>query len=230
MPPLSSTHLTALVVESSSSPRAAPAQGLPPVELPGDPRGATRLPAPGPLDRSLDDVLRSRRSGGFRPGPVTLEDLSTLLSVTAEAVPNDLACARVAPPLVFPLIWNVAGVRTGVYRFDDVHAMLVSVGSNDELAGGEALMLQADQRHAAVILFLAVPMASWLHEAGDRGYRGATLQIGYLTDRLYLAAEALGLRYSASGGFAPASVDPLLGLDGEAFTTLFSFVVGPGTD
>jgi hypothetical protein len=93
-------------------------------------------------------------------------------------------------------------------------------------AGREDLLLQREHGDGAAILFIAVPMALWLHHFGDRGYRGAALQVGYLTDRLYLAAETLGLTYTASGGFAPARADQLLDLDGYHHTTMFSFVVG----
>jgi SagB-type dehydrogenase family enzyme len=123
-------------------------------------------------------------------------------------------------------VHDVTDVPPGSYRYDPERHALLPVAEVDWGATRENLLLQHEHGEGAVVLFFVVPLAQWLHRFGDRGYRGAALQVGYLTDRLYLDAEALGLTYTASGGFAQARADQLLGLDGYHHTAVFAFVVG----
>jgi nitroreductase len=86
--------------------------------------------------------------------------------------------------------------------------------------------MQQEHQSASAVLIFAAPMSAWLAREGERGYRAIALQIGMMTDTLYLAAEALHLTYTASGGFPPASIDAALGLDGVTHAAFFSFVIG----
>lgn len=196
---------------------------------PGQSERGHPLPPPQELvgvERTLADVVTARRSGGITSGRLSATSFSTLLGVTAEALPHALLPHPLLGPAVFPLIFDVEGIPPGAYRYEPGQRAVAPVQTVRREAVREDLLLQREHGDGSAIIFIAVPMARWLHHFGDRGYRGATLQVGYLTDRLYLAAETLGLTYTASGGFAPARADLLLGLDGYHHTTMFSFVVG----
>jgi SagB-type dehydrogenase family enzyme len=198
------------------------------VSCPGDVECGRTLPPPhelSSLGRTLTEVVVARRSG-IRSGSLDGAELSTLLNVTAQALPRALLPLPVLGPIVFPLVFDVEGVPSGVYRYEPAQQVILPIRMVQRDAVREDLLLQREHGDGAAILFMVVPMALWLHHFGDRGYRGAALQMGYLTDRLYLAAETLGLTYTASGGFAPALADQLLDLDGYHHTTMFSFVVG----
>jgi SagB-type dehydrogenase family enzyme len=198
-------------------------------QLPGKWAGAHTLPAP--ADKSGDgrefiDIVIARRSGGLTDGPLRTTELGALLSAAATPLPLYLLPHPGLEPVMFPLVFALDGVPPGAYRYAPESAALLPVRSIQREVVRDALLLQKDHGASAAIVFLVVPMARWLHHFGDRGYRGAALQVGYLTDRLYLAAEELGLTYTASGGFTPTRTDELLGLDGYHHTTMFSFVVG----
>jgi SagB-type dehydrogenase family enzyme len=129
-------------------------------------------------------------------------------------------------PVVFLVVFDVEGLPPSACRYVSAEHRLLRLREVEREAFTAEFLLQAEHGSGSAILFLVAPLSSWLRHFGDRGYRAANFQIGFLSDRLYLLAETLGLTYSSSGGFAPASVDELFGLDGYHFTTLFSFVIG----
>lgn len=197
--------------------------------LPGSLEGAHELVGPRhPLstEREFADIVIARRSGGLTAGPLRTTEIAALLSAATAPLPTYLLPHPALKPVVFALVFDLDGVPPAAYRYASESRQLLPIRSIQRESVRDALLLQKDHGAGAAILLLAVPMARWLHDFGDRGYRGASLQVGYLTDRLYLAAETLGLTYTASGGFTATRTDELLGLDGYHYTTMFSFVVG----
>ena len=61
---------------------------------------------------------------------------------------------------------------------------------------------------------------------GDRGYRYAYFEAGAIGQRLYLAAEALGLRATGIGAFFDDEVHRYLGLDSGQGQVIYHFAVG----
>jgi SagB-type dehydrogenase family enzyme len=197
---------------------------LPQVDFPGNSEHALGLPSSLLLAKSnLFDLITQRRSGGVgRGGTLDLNTLGALLLGAADRLPPSLS---EVPPVLCPMALSVEGVRPGCFRYlSDRHA-LAPITPVTRGFVREDVVLQSEHADAAVIIFLVSSLSRWLNTQGDRGYRSAVLQQGWLTDRLYLRAESLGLSYTASGGFAPAVVDALLGIDGYHLTALFSFVV-----
>ncbi|AUX47690.1 hypothetical protein SOCE26_092140 [Sorangium cellulosum] len=184
-------------------------------------------PSPRPGDgRTVAELLRARRSGGLAPEGLALAPFATLLSVAGRDVAGAFFLDAKLAPHVCPVVFDVEGIAPGAYRYrPDVHA-LEALGPADRAAVRDDVLLQWEHGGAAALLFLVVPLASWLRRYGDRGYRAAAMSAGWVADRLYVAAEHLGLTYSASGGFAPAKADELFGLDRVERTCFFAFVVG----
>ena len=224
--------LAARLIASSAYPKGRPRHdpalaALPP--LPGDGSCTFPLAEPygsSPPARELVDVVVARRSGPMGGGSLQNVELSTLLTATTVKLPSRLLPDPDLSPNVFPLVFDVEGLPPAAYRYVPEPHEVLRVRSIERDAVRDSLLLQKDHGTAAAILFLVVPMARWLHDFGDRGYRGAALQVGYLIDRLYLTAKSMRLTYTASGGFAPVLADELLDVDGYHRTTMFSFVVG----
>lgn len=218
----SSSTVTAVEGHADSPPPA--------LELPGAESEALPLADAYDLsgfERSLTDVIVSRRSGGISgEGPVSQRAFATLLAATAAALPAPMLPYAGLAPVLFPVVFDVAGVPPAAYRYVPAGHRLVPLRKIEREAFADEFLLQTEHGSGSAVLFMAAPLSRWLHRFGDRGYRAANFQIGYISDRLYLLAETLGLTYTSSGGFAPAGVDELLGLDGYHLTTLFSFVVG----
>lgn len=199
--------------------------------LPGDAACAIALPPPGPLPRhgrTLAQLIERRRSGAIAPGPVPPATWGALLDAALE--PPLGSRMRMFPeelqPVVFPVVFDFEGVAPGAYRHDPVTRQLLPVAAIERGRMREDVLLQWDHGGGAAIFFLAVPMARILHAYGDRGYKHALMSLGFVSDRLYLFAEHLGLTYTVTAGFAYTTVDELLGLDGYHYTVPFSFIVG----
>jgi SagB-type dehydrogenase family enzyme len=61
---------------------------------------------------------------------------------------------------------------------------------------------------------------------GDRGYRFAHFEAGAIGQRLYLAAEALGLRATGIGAFFDDEVNGYLNLESEGRQVVYHFAIG----
>jgi len=61
---------------------------------------------------------------------------------------------------------------------------------------------------------------------GDRGYRYVHFEAGAIGQRMYLAAEALGLRATGIGAFFDEEVQRYLNLNSEQGQVVYHFAVG----
>lgn len=211
----------------ASSPDPAPSYP----GLPGDAARAIALPPARPPardGRTLAQLIARRRSGAVAPGPVPAATWAALLD--AALAPPLGSRKRMFPaelqPVLFPVVFDFEGVAPGAYRHDPSTRQLLPVAAIDRARMRDDVLLQWDHGGGAAVLFLAVPMARILHAYGDRGYKSALLSLGFVSDRLYLLAEHLGLTYTVTAGFAYRTIDELLGLDGYHYTVPFSFIVG----
>jgi SagB-type dehydrogenase family enzyme len=129
-------------------------------------------------------------------------------------------------PEIFLVALNVTDIPAGVYRYDISSHTLKYIRPADRSYIRSRIFFQPEHADGAAVVFIAGAMATWLNTFGDKGYRAALFQAGWLSDRLYLIAEHLRLQYTSSGSFSPWSVDRFLEIDGYQYTTLFSFVIG----
>lgn len=225
--------LVARMIANSIYPAGRPSNSMTPPPappLPGDVAHAVPLIPPYDLScsqRTLAGVIVARRSGEISgEGPLDQRMFGALLAATAMPLPQSLLPDSAMIPIVCPVVFNVEGISPAAYRYVPGDHTLIPICTIQREIVRDEVLLQWEHGNGAAILFLVVPLAHWLHAFGDRGYRGMAFQIGWISDRLYLVAEMLRLTYTASGGFAPAMVDKILGLDGYHYTSLFSFVVG----
>jgi nitroreductase len=61
---------------------------------------------------------------------------------------------------------------------------------------------------------------------GIRGYRFALLDVGHVSQNIYLVGTALGVQVCASAGFIDDTVDQALGLDGLDTASMLVVLVG----
>jgi SagB-type dehydrogenase family enzyme len=226
---LTNGHLAAQMIEHSRRKAWSIGDGGADAEatLPGDPSSAIVLPAAAPLSaRTFDDVITRRRSGGIVESGIDAAQLAALLGAFETRLPAELLPAPSLATLAFPVVLSVRGVPSAAYRYDAKTRRLLPIRAIERADFSRNVLLQWEHGLAAAVIFFVAPLSAWLSRCGDRGYRAAMLQAGWIADRSYLTAESLGLSYSASGGFAPVAADQLFSLDGYAFTALFSFVVG----
>lgn len=177
--------------------------------------GRVALPGPASSIRPFGEVARTRRSAlDFEGGAksISFAQLSALLDVTARPFSADFAHIRFIQ--LFLYVHRVDGLPPGVYRHWPEEGELDRIRSGDQRAAAAGLSLGQDLAGNACVAFSMVAdlgLATAAH--GDRGYRYAFFEAGGIGQRLYLAAEALGLRATGIGAFFDDEVHSYLGLE-----------------
>jgi len=192
--------------------------------------GSVRIELPPPLStsNSFGDVVRTRRSAlDFRGGEefMSLAQLSTLLSSTAKPFFADFAARRFVQLYLY--VHRVNGLEPGVYRYWPEHAQLEAMKLGDQRLVAAALSLGQDLAGNSCVTFSMIgdfEKATQIY--GDRGYLYVHFEAGAIGQRLYLAAEALGLRATGIGAFLDDEVHRYLSLTPDQGQVVYHFAVG----
>ena len=190
--------------------------------------GEIELPPPASSTRSFGEVARMRRSaldflGGMQS--MSWAELSTILAVAAQPLAADFAGTRFIQLYLYA--HRVGGLLPGVYRFWPECAELQRVQSGDQRVAAAALSLGQDLAGNACVAF---SMIGDLDRAagtyGDRGYRYVHFEAGAIGQRLYLAAEALGLGATGIGAYYDDEVHRHLNLTTKQGQVVYHFAIG----
>jgi SagB-type dehydrogenase family enzyme len=212
--------LTAMRVLSDSASCAVP--------LKTNVSGGIRLPPQLSTSNGFGDVVRARRSAlDFRGGQefMSLPQLSTILSGTARPLFADFATQRFVQLYLY--VHRVDGLAAGAYRYWPEHARLEQIKVGDQLLVAAALSLGQDLAGNSCVTFSMIgnfERATQIY--GERGYRYVHFEAGAIGQRMYLAAEALGLRATGIGAFFDDEVHRYLNLAPEQGQVVYHFAVG----
>ncbi len=207
------------------------------VLLPADEPAVTSsvaLPAPrlhGTV--SVEEAIAARRTvRGFADTPVSVEALGQLLWA-GQGITEPSRGRRAAPsagalyPLeLYAVSGAVAGVPTGVYRYDPVSHRLDRVRGGDPRAelvsrGG----CQAWLGKAPVLLVVTARFERTTVKYGERGIRYVHMEVGHAAENVVLEAIALGLVSGVAGAFGDEAVREVLGLPRDV-APLYLIAVG----
>lgn len=193
-----------------------------------------------PLARPLEEAMTARESArGMRPGPLTLEQLSTLL-FWAYGVTRDNAGTTNPRPFrtipsggaLYPLeIYlhssHVEGLPAGLYHYTASahHLRRIQEGDLTESIAG-ALVQPELALGASVVFFVTALFERSTFKYRDRGYRFIFIEAGHLGQNLNLGAVALGLGVTNIGGYFDREIDRLLRIDGVNHSTVYMNAVG----
>jgi SagB-type dehydrogenase family enzyme len=190
--------------------------------------GETTLPPPASPERSFGEVARARRSAlDFQGGTesISLAELSCILSATARPLPADFAGARFIQLYLY--VHRVYGLPPGVYRHWYEHGELERISSGDQRVAAAGLSLGQDLAgNACVALSMIGDLDRAARAHGDRGYRYVHFEAGAVGQRLYLAAEALGLRATGIGAFYDEEVHRYLKVTPAQGQVVYHFAIG----
>jgi SagB-type dehydrogenase family enzyme len=190
--------------------------------------GCIQLPPPVSSSRSFGEVARARRSAlDFRGGneSMSLAQLSTVLAVTAQPLFADFASARFVQLYLYA--HRVDGLEPGVYRYWPAHARLEQIRSGDQRVSAAGLSLGQDLAGNACVAFsMIADLDSAVRAYGERGYRYVHFEAGAIGQRLYLAAEALGLGATGIGAFFDDEVHRYLNLTQSQGQVVYHFAIG----
>lgn len=182
--------------------------------------GEIKLPTPQSSALSFGEIARKRRSaldfvGGEQS--ITLAQLSALLS-------------RTNPDFIqlYLYVHRVDGLERGVYRYWPERAELELIKSGDQRVAAAGLSLGQDLAGNACVAFsMLADLDRAVRQHGERGYRYVHFEAGAIGQRLYLAAESLGLGATGIGAFFDDEVRRYLTLTpGPSQTVVYHFSIG----
>jgi SagB-type dehydrogenase family enzyme len=203
-------------------------QGVSAVETAPAGSSEIQLPAPASSVRAFGEVARTRRSAlDFRggKGSISLAQLAAILAVTAQPLCSDFSGARFVQLYLY--VHRVDGLEPGVYRYWPEHAELERIRSGDQRVAAAGLSLGQDLAGNACLAFsMIADLDRAVRSYGDRGYRYAHFEAGAIGQRLYLAAEALGLGATGIGAFFDDQVHSYLHLAPEQGQVVYHFAIG----
>jgi SagB-type dehydrogenase family enzyme len=180
------------------------------------------LPAVEDPGTSVAAAIRSRRSPlAFPPEAIAGEELGFVLEM-ARGIP---ALTRTPGVELFVAAHRVRGLAPGLYasdgrrlarRYDGAMAdALVDACLGQEMVGS-----------AAAALFMVARPDAAVAAAGPRSYRDLLVEAGAVGQRIYLAAEALGLRARNLAAFLDDELNELLGFGADGRAVLHLTAVG----
>jgi len=201
---------------------------IPPDQPKSNGRGEIKLPSPISTSSSFGEVVRTRRSAlDFRGGDesMSLAQLATLLAGTGKPLFADFAVERFVQLYLY--VHRVEGLAPGAYRYWPEHAELENIKQGDQRLVAAALSLGQDLAGNACVAFSMIgDFENAARIYGDRGYRYVHFEAGAIGQRMYLAAEALGLRATGIGAFFDDQVHKYLSLAPEQGQVVYHFSVG----
>lgn len=231
-PPPSLPDADDVVARYHAASKLVPVAGAPsrpaPSPEPGDPSApAAAVALPGadpPHALGVEAAIRVRRSSRrIEREPVSAGELGWVVRAARRAREG-------APQVALHLVVNrVADVPPGLYRALHGGGGLVLEREGSLAATVEDACLGQDKASRAAVVFLMVgDLAEAASREGPRSYRDLLLEAGALGQRLYLAAEAIGLTARNLAAFLDDRLNRVVGLDGERRAVLHLTVLGRG--
>jgi SagB-type dehydrogenase family enzyme len=195
-------------------------------------QGAEAIKLPPPVKTggmSLAEALTVRRTvRSFGSRPLSLAQVSQLLwGADGTSDPRGLRTAPSAGatyPLDLYLVAGergVAGLAAGVYHYQvAAHALTLVAPGDARAAVARASLHQSWMTQAPVMVVITGEYRRCTGRYGERGVRYTHMEVGNVSQNLFLAAEALGLGAGIVGAFEdkalaqalrlPAAHEPLL--------------------
>ncbi len=171
--------------------------------------------------KSLEDLLKIRRSlrEFDQARPLKLNEVSQLLWA-AQGI-TDLRGLRTAPSAgaLYPLevhvvVGAVRGLDLGVYRYQVRGHRLAQTQSRDRLeALARAALGQSWVAQAAIVLVISAIYERTTHKYGQRGARYVYMEVGHVSQNLFLQALSLDLKTVVVGAFDDVTVKNALKMD-----------------
>lgn len=190
--------------------------------------GEIRLPSAASSQRSFGEVARKRRSAlNFHGGmhSISLAQLSAILSVASRPFSSDFSSACFVQLYLY--VHRVDGLHPGIYRLWPDDAELEQIRSGDQRVPAAGLSLGQDLAGNACVAFSMIgDLDRAVRAHGDRGYRYVHFEAGAIGQRLYLAAEALGLAGTGIGAFYDEEVHRYLNLTPKQGQVVYHFAIG----
>jgi putative peptide maturation dehydrogenase len=192
------------------------------------------LPPPAETRGGLYDALAARKTTrGFDPeARLSAEELSTVLRYvwgchgTARLGEDVVVLKKTSPsggalhPIeVYPLVRSVEGIEPGLYHYNVEHHALevrerLAVRDQAEVLARSFLAGQWYFSSAQVVFVLTARFdrSFWKYRDHDKAYAAILIDVGHLSQTLYLVCAELGLGAFIAGAINDRTIDDRLGL------------------
>ncbi|XSG76329.1 nitroreductase family protein [Herpetosiphon llansteffanensis] len=181
------------------------------------------LPAAYPIQLSYQQLIQQRQSlREYAERPINLADLATFL----EYASRPLNPATKPVSLLAPLVLNSADLALGGYAYNPNAHQLAVLRTADPQEPLQRYCFQREFLQAPVIVLVLSSLPNAINQAGDRGYRQALLDAGAQLQRLYVAAQRVGMIGCATGSLIQGQLARWLGFDSYQTHVLIGFAVG----
>jgi SagB-type dehydrogenase family enzyme len=209
------------------------------VTFKGYPRfSALRLSKPKKISVKFSEVLDKRKSTR-KYSPIALDEpkLSSLLyHVAGIREKNEFMQAnRFYPsagaryPLeVYPLVFNVKGIKSGIYHYYVKNHLLEYLPTPVDFQT-KALNYFSNTdwtKNTAVIFIISAVFFRNQVKYGERGYRHILTELGSILQNVYLVSSALNLGCCPTGGYMDDKFNSLLDLDGVEESVIGAIAIG----
>ena len=156
---------------------------------------------------------------------MSIEQLSSMLDASAQPFFADFAGTRFVQLYIYA--HRVDGLEPGLYRHWPETGELEMIRSGDQRVMAAGLSLGQDLAGNACVAFsMIADIDRAVGAHGDRGYRYVHFEAGAIGQRLYLAAEALGLGATGIGAFFDDEVHRYLNLAPRQGQVVYHFAIG----
>lgn len=202
------------------------------VEYLGD---GIQLPEPSILnDYSLKDALYNRKSQrNFNGSPIDLQKISNILYYSngyrsiekaQKFIPSSGGLNSVE---LFVMILNSESIPKGIYYYDPKEHTLMNVHYGDfSIWAKEHVFYQDEYSYASCIIILTSMVGKLSMKYGLRAYRLSLLDVGHVSQNIYMLSAANNVQACASAGFIDDELDQALNLDGFNVTTQLTIMLG----
>jgi SagB-type dehydrogenase family enzyme len=177
-------------------------------------------------EASVERTILERRSATFfREKSIRLPELAFALGMAQSSE----AAERFAGVDLFFAPHRVDGLAPGFYQYRPRKRQIARIQRRDLRDEMIRACLRQEKVGEAAVAFLMVGRiadagAAW----GSRSYRQLLVESGEIAQRIYLAAEAMGLAARNLSAFLDDELNGLLGFDGRREAVLHLTVLGNG--
>ena len=182
--------------------------------------------APSASPTPVETAIEVRRSAmAFEPEAIDPKALAFVL----EMARGNTVLERSPGVDLYAIVHRVRGLEPGIYRVEPGAAGLDPIRAGDRVeALVDACAGQTKVGRAAVACLMVARFGSAHSELGDRGYRDQLVEAGAVGQRIYLAAETVGLAARNLAAFFDDEIDALLGLEAGREAVIHLTAFGPG--
>lgn len=198
------------------------------------------LPKPSGSHFDLYKTLLSRKScRKFSKSSIQLSSFSDLIYYSAgmkKILGDKSSNYRMHPsaggryPLeVYAFIFNVSGIKEGVYHYH------LKTHSLEALLSGSVLKETIKQfqmpwiKKVGLLLVISTVFDRSEMKYGNRGYRHILTEYGHLAQNVYLVGNALDLGVCSIGGFIDDGLNQIIDIDGRIESVIGAIAVGTKT-